>query len=106
MVAPMSLLNEQVEARIGWIVCAVSSIGRYYCRSYNTFARSLSDVFSQPYEPPVRDAEFLIYDGFFNEQDKREQQAVRRATEQELATRNFVFSDQRLSRVIVSLPCA
>jgi exodeoxyribonuclease-1 len=57
-------------------------------------------VFSQAYEAPVRDAEFLIYDGFFNPQDKRQQQEVRRATEQDLAESHFLFADQRLNELL------
>jgi exodeoxyribonuclease-1 len=100
MVAPMSLLNEQVEARIRLDRVRCEQHWQILLPQLQHVCQKLSDVFSQPYEATVRDAEFLIYDGFFNEQDKREQQAVRRATEQELATRNFVFSDQRLRELL------
>jgi exodeoxyribonuclease I len=100
MLAPISLLNDQVEARIGLDRARCEQHWQALLPELSQVCEKLVEVFIQPYEPPVRDAEFLIYDGFFNEQDKREQQAVRRASEEELATRNFVFADKRLGELL------
>jgi exodeoxyribonuclease-1 len=100
MLASISLLNEQVEERIGLDRARCERHWQVLLPHLSQICLKLMDVFSQPYEAPVRDAEFLIYDGFFSAQDKREQEAVRRATEQELAANNFVFADQRLNELL------
>lgn len=100
MLAPISLLNEQVEERIGLDRARCEKHWQILLPQLAQICVKLEEVFTQTYEPPVRDAEFLIYDGFFNEQDKREQQAVRRATEHELATRSFAFTDPRLAELL------
>ena len=100
MLAPMALLDADVEVRIG--------LDRALCeRHWNALLpvlpeiqQKLTAVFSQPYEPPVRDAEFLIYDGFMGEEDKRTQQAIRRASAEELASRTFAFADPRLPELL------
>jgi exodeoxyribonuclease-1 len=100
MLAPMSLLNPDVEARIGLDCDLCERHWQKLLPVLPQIRQKLLEVFSQPYEPPVRDAEFLIYDGFVSDADKREQQAVRRASPQELATRSFVFADQRLPELL------
>jgi exodeoxyribonuclease-1 len=100
MLAPVSLLNAEVEARI--------SLDRALCERHwqqllpelAQVQQKLVDVFSQPYEPSVRDAEFLIYDGFIGDADKRTQQMVRRVGATELATQTFVFADARLPELL------
>lgn len=100
MLAPISLLNEQVESRIG--------LDRQRCEQHwqqllphlPVLRLKLAEVFSQSYESGVRDAEFMIYGGFVGDKDRREQQAVRRATGQELAMHSFVFEDQRLNELL------
>ena len=100
MLAPISLLNEQVEARIGLDRARCERNWRVLLPHLPQVCQKLVEVFTQAYESPVRDAEFLIYDGFFSEQDKREQQVVRRATEKELATHSFMFADKRLGELL------
>jgi exodeoxyribonuclease-1 len=100
MLAPISLLNEKVEERIGLDRARCERHWQILLPQLPKVCLKLIDVFTQSYESTVRDAEFLIYDGFFSAQDKREQEAVRQATEQELATRNFVFADQRLNELL------
>lgn len=100
MLAPISLLNTDVEARIGLDRALCEQHWQKLLPVLPQIQQKLAEVFSQGYEAPVRDAEFLIYDGFVSEQDKREQQAVRRASPQELAARSFVFSDKRLPELL------
>lgn len=100
MLAPISLLNKQVEERIGLDRARCERHWKILLPCLPQVCLKLADVFNRPYEAPVRDAEFLIYDGFFSAQDKREQDAVRRATEQELAANNFIFADQRLNELL------
>jgi exodeoxyribonuclease-1 len=100
MLAPVSLLDEKVEERIGLDRARCEHNWQTLLPQLPQVCAKLMDVFSQPYEAPVRDAEFLIYDGFFSAQDKREQEAVRRSTEQDLATTNFIFADQRLNELL------
>jgi exodeoxyribonuclease-1 len=100
MLAPIGLLNDQVEARIGLDRLRCERHWQQLLPQLPLIRQKLADVFGQPYEPAVRDAEFLIYDGFIGEKDKRELQAVRRATEQDLAAHNFVFADPRLKELL------
>jgi exodeoxyribonuclease-1 len=100
MLAPISLLNADVESRIGLDRVLCEKHWQKLLTCLPQIQQKLADVFNQPYEAPVRDAEFLIYDGFVSEQDKREQQAVRRASPQELSTRSFVFTDRRLPELL------
>ncbi len=100
MLAPLGLLDAGVEARIG--------LDRARCERHWLQLRpvlpalrdKLAEVFSQPYAPAVRDAEFLIYDGFVGDGDKRTMQAVRRAGEAELASQTFAFADPRLGELL------
>lgn len=100
MLAPISLLNKQVEERTGLDRARCERHWQVLLPHLSQICLKLVDVFTQTYEAPVRDAEFLIYDGFFSAQDKREQDAVRRSTEEELAANNFVFSDKRLAELL------
>jgi exodeoxyribonuclease-1 len=101
MLAPMGLLDESVENRLGLDRVRCEQHWQRLLPHLPSVSVKLAEVFAQPYEPPVKDAEFLIYDGFFNDKrDKLEQQAVTRATEQELAANSFVFSDKRLGELL------
>lgn len=100
MLSPLSVLDAAAEARIG--------LDRVLCEKHRQILQAalpqvcnkLMEVFQQAYTPTVRDAEFLIYDGFFSPSDKREQEAVRKAAPQELATHNFSFHDGRLVELL------
>lgn len=100
MLAPISLLNKQVEERTGLDRTRCERHWQVLLPHLSQICLKLVDIFTQTYEAPVRDAEFLIYDGFFSAQDKREQDAVRRSAEEELAANNFVFSDKRLTELL------
>ena len=100
MLSPISVLDAKAEARIGLDSALCERHRQALQAALPQVCNKLMDVFQQAYEPTVRDAEFLIYDGFFSPADKREQEAVRKAASQELATRNFVFADARLSELL------
>lgn len=100
MLAPVSLLDEQVELRTGLDRVRCERHWQEILPHLSQVCGKLTEVFIQPYEPLVRDAEFLIYDGFLSEKDKNQQQAVRRASEEELSTRNFIFADKRLAELL------
>ncbi len=100
MLAPISLLNADVEQRIQLDRVQCERHWQQLLPTLPQVCGKLSEVFGQAYEQPVRDAEFLIYDGFISEQDKREQQAVRRASAEELATQTFLFADPRLPELL------
>ncbi|MES2672863.1 MAG: exodeoxyribonuclease I [Pseudomonadota bacterium] len=46
------------------------------------------------------DPEQMLYNGFFNEQDKKMMLQVRRASPDDLAMKSFVFQDQRLTELL------
>lgn len=100
MLAPLSLLNEEVEARLGLDRDLCEKHWQVLHTALPSVCKKLIEVFQQAYEPAVRDAEFLIYDGFCSPQDKREQEAVRKASVQELSANHFVFSDKRLPELL------
>ncbi len=96
MLAVPALLNDGIEARIG--------LDRVRCEQHRQrllvalpiLKDKLTAVFSRTYDAQNNDVDFLLYDGFFTEQDKRTQQAVRRATAEELSSKTFAFEDARL----------
>ena len=100
MLSPLSVLDAEAEARIGLDKSLCEKHHQTLQAALPQVCNKLMEVFQQTYEPTVRDAEFLIYDGFFNPSDKREQEAVRKATPQELAVRNFSFHDGRLTELL------
>ena len=100
MLAPLELLNETVAARLGVDRSLCEKHWQVLQTALPQVCSKLMEVFQQAYEPTVRDAEFLIYDGFFSPSDKREQEAVRKAAPQELAARNFSFHDGRLAELL------
>lgn len=100
MLAPFSLLNDEVEARIGLDRARCERHWQQLLPQVPALRQKLVEVFAQAYEPAVRDAEFMIYGGFIGDSDKRTQQSVRRATEQELATQSLVFADPRLNELL------
>jgi exodeoxyribonuclease-1 len=66
------------------------------------FAENIRTVFeSKPAYPPSLDPEAQLYDGFVSDRDKIRIEAVRNATERQLADFRPEFSDERLPELLV-----
>lgn len=99
-VAPLGVLEQQQ----GWqkIGLDLSTIERHrsVLTAHPAFAKTVAKVLLQkPEYAPLPDAEAKLYDGFVNDRDKLRAEAVRNATEKELANHQPKFNDARLAEM-------
>ena len=101
-VAPLGVL-EQAD---GWekigLTSQIIEENRKALYRHPEFITRLRDVFNKKRDfPSATDPESRLYDGFLNDQDRRYVEAVRNATERELAGFQPEFKDERLSELLL-----
>lgn len=96
--APLSVLDATVEARL--------KLDRQQCERHyqqlmgaKDLPAKLTDVFSGESFPARDDPDEMLYDGFFDDDDKRLMVQVRNASAKELAG-NWAFRDERLPELL------
>jgi len=67
----------------------------------NPLNEKLRAVFSQPEYEKSSDPEYMLYDGFFNDQDKQTFPAIRTAHAEQLKAQGFTFHDKRLPELLI-----
>lgn len=96
-VAPLGVLEQQDGwQKIGLDLPTIEA-HRAVLAAHPEFANTVAKVLLQkPDYAPLPDAEAKLYDGFVSDRDKLRAEAVRNATEKELATHQPKFDDARL----------
>lgn len=101
MLAPPSLLTEQVSEKLGIDVAACERHWQQILAALPRITAVLNAVFDeQPAFEQVADPEFQLYGGFLSPADKKLSEVVRRASLVSLKEDRFPFEDARMNELL------
>ncbi len=97
--APRNTLNGAAAERIA---IDLDACNRHWelLRADEGFRQRVAEAYSSTEYAPAEDVELALYDGFFDDADRRLMERVRNATPRELAEGDFPFRDERLVELL------